>query len=149
MLGHRQKCFTSCWAKIFHPHSSRRTLWNAICSTNEANACKVHGRKGRKAKHRISSLAPVSQHLGHPLNHSDNAKNEVNFPKKGEKAKFSTRAEKKPRQTVCDCHISGVKKPMVTETEQKLRLLPDSVFKSQNKSTSPVFRLFGLKNTSS
>ena len=70
--------------------------------------------------------------------------------KKGEKANFSTKAEKKPRETVCDCHISGVKKPMVTETEQKLRLLPDSVFnKSQNKSTSSVFRLFGLKNTSS
>lgn len=69
--------------------------------------------------------------------------------KKGERANFSTKAEKKTRETVCDCHISGVKKPMVTETEQKLRLLPDSVFKSQNKSTSPVFRLLGLKNTSS
>lgn len=147
MLGHRQKCFTSCWAKIFHPHSSRRTLWNAICSTNEANACKVHGRKGRKAKHRISSLAPVSSHLGHPLNHSDNAKKEVKGRKKGEKAKFSTKGrKKKTRETVCDCHISGVRKPIVTETEQKLRLLPDSVFKSQNakqehKSCFPTFWL--------
>ena len=149
MLGHRHKCFTSCWAKIFHPHSSRRTLWNAICSTNEANACKVHGRKGRKAKHRISSLAPVSLHLGHPLNHSDNAKKWGQWPKKKGRRLTFQRRQKKPRETVCDCHISGVKKPMVTETEQKLRLLPDSVFKSQNKSTSSVFRLFGLKNTSS
>ena len=147
MLGHRHKCFTSCWAKIFHPHSSRRTLWNAICSTNDA--CKVHGRKGRKAKHRISSLAPVSLHLGHPLNHSDNAKKWGQWPKKTGRRLTFQRRQKKPRETVCDCHISGVKKPMVTETEQKLRLLPDSVFKSQNKSTSPVFRLFGLKNTSS
>ena len=98
MLGHRQKCFTSCWAKIFHPHSSRRTLWNAICSTNEANACKVHGRKGRKAKHRISSLAPVSLHLGHPLNHRDNAKKWGQWPKKKERRLTFQRRQKKTKR---------------------------------------------------
>lgn len=98
MLGHRQKCFTSYWVKIFHPHSSRRTLWNAICSTNEANACKVHGRKGRKAKHRISSLAPVSLHLGHPLNHSDNAKKWGQWSKKkGRRLTFQRRQKKTKR----------------------------------------------------
>ena len=143
MLGHRQKCLSSYWAKIFHPHSSRRTLWNSTSSTNEINACKVHGRKGRKAKHRISSLAPVSLHLGHPLDHCDSAKNEVNQTKKiiltSKKAKFSTKAEKKTKRNCLRLTNIGPKKTNGDKNgAKKLRLFPDSVFKNQNKSTNKV-----------